>query len=288
MALELAAKGANLLILARTQSTLQTTQREVEAACVSSRQVVDTRSVDLTRPDDITRALSHYHTPDILVCTAGGAPHKLGFLADIPPDAITSCMESHYYTSIFIVQCCLRLWLVAPQTPSPRHIILTSSTIAFLGLPGYIAYTPTKVAIRALADTLRQELLLYGYGAYKVHCCFPGTFLSESFFPEQKQKPELTKVIEGTNMSQPELERKMPGASQVARKIIRGLEMGKTYISVDFQTELLMNNMRGPSPRFWTAYEFLLGIVASLLWWVLRVNFDRKTRTYGEARGHRV
>ncbi|KAE8394833.1 hypothetical protein BDV23DRAFT_146479 [Aspergillus alliaceus] len=193
-------------------------------------------------------------------------------------------MELNYYTTIFIVQCCLRIWLVAPQTPSPRHIILTSSTAAFLGLPGYIAYTPTKVAIRALTDTLRQELLLYGKDAYKVHCCFPGTFLSESFLQEQEHKSDLTKAIEGTDMSRSELELNMPTARQVAGKIIQGLELGKTYISVDFQTELLLNNMRGPSPRFWIVYDFVLGVFASLVWWIFRIWFDRKTIIYGEAR----
>lgn len=45
--------GANLLILARTEATLQDTQLEVEAACVSSKQIVDTRVVDLTKPDEV-------------------------------------------------------------------------------------------------------------------------------------------------------------------------------------------------------------------------------------------
>ncbi|KAF7594903.1 hypothetical protein BBP40_007938 [Aspergillus hancockii] len=271
LALELAAKGANLLILARTTSTLKTAQQEVEAARVSSKQIIDTRPVDLTKPDDITAALSHYHPPDILICTAGGTPTQVGFLADIPPSAIISCLESNYYTTIFMVQCCLKLWLVAPKTPSPRHIILTSSTAAFLGLPGYIAYTPTKVAVRAIADTLRHELHLYGKNVFRVHCCFPGSFLSESFFQEQERKPGLTKVLEGTDMARPELERRVPSSKVVAKKIIRDLELGKAYIAVDFQTELLLNNMRGPSPRFWTVYEFLLGVVASLLCGVVEV-----------------
>ncbi|KAB8078080.1 NAD(P)-binding protein [Aspergillus leporis] len=279
--LELAAKGANLLILARTESTLKTAQQETEAARVSSKQIIDTRSVDLTKPDEITRALSHYHPPDILICTAGSTSTQVGFLADIPPNAITSCLESNYYTTLFTVQCCLRLWLVAPQTPSPRHIILTSSTAIFLGLPGYIASTPTKAAIRALADTLRQELLLYGKDAFRVHCCFPGKFLSDSFFHEQDIKSRLTKVLEGTDMARPELEKNIPSARVVAKKIIRELEMGKTYVAVDFKTELWLNNMRGPSPRFWTVWEFLLGVLGAVVWWVFRVGFEMKIRRFG-------
>ncbi|KAE8147813.1 NAD(P)-binding protein [Aspergillus avenaceus] len=286
IALELASKGANLLILARNEASLQTTQRDVEAACRSSKQIIDARVVDLTKPCQINRALSNYHPPDILICTAGGTPNQVGFLADISPEAITSCLESNYYTTIFIVQYYLKVWLVTPQS-STRHILLTSSTAAFLGLPGYVAYTPTKVAIRSLADTLRSELLLYGADAYKVHCSFPGTFLSESLLQEQEVKPGLLKELEGTDMPVDELKKNKPSARAVAKKIIRGVELGKTYIPVDFQTELLLNNMRGPSPRFWILWDFFLGIMASLVWWVFRVDFDRKTRRFGEVRGAR-
>jgi 3-dehydrosphinganine reductase len=114
-----------------------------------------------------------------------------------------------------------------------------------------------------------------------VHCCFPGKFLSDSFFHEQDIKPRLTKVLEGTDMARPELEKNIPSARVVAKKIIRELEMGKTYVAVDFKTELWLNNMRGPSPRFWTVWEFLLGVLGAVVWWVFRVGFEMKIRRFG-------
>ncbi|KAL4892030.1 NAD(P)-binding protein [Aspergillus ambiguus] len=289
MALELAAKGANLLLLARSITTLRLARQEIQGACVSSKQIIDAISVDLTQPEEITRVLSHYHPPDILICTAGSNPHQAGFLAEISPEAITSCMELNYYTTVFIVQCCLRLWLRVPHPPSPRHIVLTSSTAAFLGLPGYDAYTPAKVAIRALADTLRQEVLLYGRDVIRVHCSFPGPFSSSSYLEGHDNKPELLEMLEGTPRSRDEVKRTVPSPRTVAQRIISGLEKGKTYIPVDFQTELLLNNMRGPSPRFrwWALWEFLLGIVAAMAWWWFRRDFDRKTLRYGESRRRR-
>ncbi|KAF9889313.1 hypothetical protein FE257_007422 [Aspergillus nanangensis] len=284
MALELAAKGANLLMLARSADTLRIARQEVQAACISSKQIVDAIAVDLARPEEVHRVLHRYHPPDILICTAGGTPDQVGFLADISPQAITSCMELNYYTTIFIVQSCLRLWLKAPQTPSPRHIVLTSSTAAFLGLPGYGAYTPAKVAIRALADTLRQELFLYGKDAFRVHCSFPGTFMSTSFLEEQENKPGLLKALEGTDHTRLELEQRVPSPRTVAQSIIRGLEVGKEYIAVDFQTELLLNNMRGPSPRFWAVWDFLLGVVAAVVFWWFRRGSDRRTMREGQSR----
>ncbi|THC94748.1 hypothetical protein EYZ11_005787 [Aspergillus tanneri] len=280
MALELAAKGANLLLLARSETTLRHTQREVQKACAKTKQIVDAIPIH--------RVLNHYHPPDILICTAGGTPSEVGFLADISPGAITSCIDQNYYSAVFIVQYCLKLWLAAPPTPSPRHILLTSSLSAFVGVPGYIAYTPTKVAIRALADTLRQELLMYNDHAVKVHVSFPGNFLTDSFLEEQGNKPRLTKTLEGTDGSRMELEQRLPTANTVAKKVIRELEHGKTYIPVDWKGELLLNNMRGPSPRFWTLWELLLGLVAVATWWVVRMDFDRKSRRFSSARGENV
>ncbi|KAF3400740.1 hypothetical protein DPV78_005205 [Talaromyces pinophilus] len=80
-------------------------------------------------------------------------------------------------------------------------------------------YTPANVAIRALADTLRQELLLYGDDMYRMHCSF-GSFVSEALMEEQRTKPELLKSLEGTNMPEAELIRKVPAASEITRKII--------------------------------------------------------------------
>jgi 3-dehydrosphinganine reductase len=219
--------------------------------------------------------------PDIVICTAGGTPTQGGFLADIAPKAIKSCLELNYYTSVFIVQSCLRLWLATPKTPETRHIVLTSSTAAFVGLPGYIAYTTTKVAIRALADTLRQELLMYGEDAFKVHCTFPGNFLSDSLISEQARKPKLLKMMDGTDCPEDELRKKVTSSRAVAKKIIRGLEVGKMYITVDFGGQILFNNMRGPSPRYHSFLDFCIGLIAVVAWWWVRLDFDRKTRKYG-------
>jgi 3-dehydrosphinganine reductase len=219
--------------------------------------------------------------PDIVICTAGGTPTQAGFLADISSEAIKTCLEINYYSAIFIVQSCLRLWLRGTKCPYTRHILLTSSTAAFVGLPGYIAYTPTKVAVRALADTLRQELLMYGDDSYKVHCSFPGNFLTDSLLKEQANKPELLKIMDKTNAPDNELRKTISSSKSVAKKIIRGLEAGQTYITVDFEGQLLLNNMRGPSPRDVSIYDFFLGLIATVAWWWVRLDFDRKTRKYG-------
>lgn len=108
-------------------------------------------------------------------------------------------MERNYFSAAFIAHAMLRRWLAKPSTLQ-HHMSFTASTAAFLGLPGYAAYTPTKAATRALADTLRQEVLLYqSRQDIRIHCSFPGTILTESFYREQLRKPPLCKELEGSD-----------------------------------------------------------------------------------------
>ena len=178
----------------------------------------------------------------------------------------------------------LKRWLASPTLLKTRHVIFTSSTAAFLGIPGYAAYTPTKTAIRALADTLRQEVLLYDKKQkIHIHCTFPGTIYTDEFFEEQKRKPDLTKALErtdreGTGMS----------AEQVASQTIRGLQRGHFFITTDSATRMLLNNMRGPSPRDTLVLDRIFGLLGSCVWPGLQRLWDRKTREYGagQAQGH--
>jgi 3-dehydrosphinganine reductase len=118
----------------------------------------------------------------------------------------------------------------SPQPPSSpnRKIIFTASLLSFSVLPGYAAYAPSKAAIRMLADTLREECVLYDID---VHCTFPANILSPGFEIEEQTKPEITKKMEGTAGAEtPE---------DVARKIIARLERGDKMITYEFVGTML-------------------------------------------------
>lgn len=221
--------------------------------------------------------------PDHLFSCAGGtSPEQIGFLADMKPDGLISCLEVNYYAAIFIAQTVLKQWVSKAPKSYTRHIVFVSSAAAFVSIPGYIAYTPTKVAIRAFADTLRQELLLYGgKDVYQVHCAYPGTFVSESFLAEAATKPELTKIMEGSAMPLEKLIEKTESAQSVAKKILKGIQGGDFFITTDLEGSLLLNNMRGPSPRDHVFLDLLLAFLALIVWPFVRRDFDSKTVKYG-------
>lgn len=88
-----------------------------------------------------------------------------------------------------------------PGDSNTRHLVFFSSAVAFMAMTGesidtstelvsdregYSSYTPTKAAMRSLADTLRQEGLMYGF---KSHVVYPQKILSPGFADTNETKP---------------------------------------------------------------------------------------------------
>lgn len=139
-----------------------------------------------------------------------------------------------------------------------------------------------KCAVRALADTLRSEVLRYSgeISTYSIHCAFPSNFVSTAFVEEQKHKPELTKQIEGTTGPMSEVMSRLPSARRVAECIISKVERGDFAITCgDLESALLLANMLGPSPkRGLGVVDSLLGALAIVIWPIVRRRLDGKCK----------
>lgn len=86
-----------------------------------------------------------------------------------------------------------------------------------------------KSAVRALADTLRLEVLRHNSArtTYTIHIAFPADFISPGFVLEQDTKPDLTKRIQGTNVATfAQLEEKFPSSEKVAQGIVARVDRG--------------------------------------------------------------
>lgn len=145
-----------------------------------------------------------------------------------------------------------------------------------------------KCAVRALADTLRMEVLRYTTpgSQYSIHCAFPGDFLSPGFYLEQDTKTTLTKRMQGlAGVSIADLESKLPSSDEVAANIIKTADKGDFIICKgSLSVSLLFTNMVGPSPkRGWGIVDSLLGVVVGwLVWPILRRRWDAMCRKDGE------
>jgi 3-dehydrosphinganine reductase len=216
---------------------------------------------------------------------------------DTPIETLRSQMDINYWAAAYLAQATVKEWLKPSPTkvePSklklikPRHFIMTSSTICFVGVAGYAPYAPAKAAMRSLADTLRSEFNLYNGARRKdpvngpatdiqVHCVCPGTITSPGHENEQITKHEVTKLLEKGDPAQNE--------DEVAAAAIKGLEKGGFLIT----TQLLGHAMRvsalGGSPRDSWVVDTLFSWVTAVAWLFIGPDMEGTVFNYGKKHG---
>jgi 3-dehydrosphinganine reductase len=236
--------------------------------------------------------------PDIVWCVAGSAYPE--FFLNMTTEILQDGMNQNYWSAAYMAHATLKEWL-RPTEPSskqqsndsmsfaPRHIIFTSSVAAFSPLVGYAGYAPAKAALRALSDSLSQELKLYS-GArrhvshpgppfdVKIHTVFPATIYTPGFAEEQLIKPGVTKKIEEMDSGQTE--------DEVAATSIRGLQRGEYLTTTTFLGALTRGGMWGGSPRNNVVLDTLMSWLASIAWLFVQPSVDATVTKWGEEHGH--
>ncbi|GAA6064495.1 hypothetical protein JCM10212_002383 [Sporobolomyces blumeae] len=261
LACQLAQRGAHVSIVSRSQAKLDKALIEIERHRVSPSQVFKAYSSDLTNPDDSARALedacrampTSSSAPDYIFACAGGCVP--GLFTDASADQHWHCMEWNYRTCLNTIHEGVRK--IKGEGKKGARVVLTSSVLAMMSFTGYSTYSPSKYAIRGLAESLRNELILYGI---KVHLFLPATIFSPGFEKEQLLKPAITKKIEGPDEGL--------SPDEVAKRLIKGLERDEFYITYE-PVGTMLRNSRGITPRnnvlvdsFWS----LAGTIAFPIW----------------------
>lgn len=174
----------------------------------------------------------------------------------------------------------LSQWL-SPDLKSkePRHLIFTSSVIAFCSMAGYGPYAPGKAAIRSLSDTLAQEVKLYASSSdVKIHTVFPGTIVTAGLEEENKTKPGITKVFEESDPKvSPEV---------IAENSVKALERGEYLITTGWMGSAMRACAWGGSTRNNWIVDSLWMAVTNFVWLFVQRDFDGKIIKYGKDHGH--
>ncbi|CAI7647022.1 unnamed protein product [Penicillium palitans] len=290
----LAARGAHITLFSRRSDPLAEAREEVRLACASKDQDVNTVTVDMGDAQEVEEAFKSQLRPaDILYCAAGGNYDQNGFFVDLTAKDLENCMRNNYFSAAYAAKIMMQIWLtedasgVKPTHQRHREIIFINSCAAFLGLPGSIAYTTSKTAVRALADTLRMEVLRHNCAdsKYSIHIAFPGDFVSPGFMKEQQTKVPLNKKIQGLEQPIEQLLHTFPTSDKVASLIVRAADRGDFIICEDsFAANALFSNMLGPSPkRGWGVFDALM---SPLMGWIvapyLRWKWEGLTKKDGE------
>ncbi|KAL2016233.1 hypothetical protein VTK56DRAFT_4038 [Thermocarpiscus australiensis] len=287
-AIQLAAKGANLILVSRNVGRLEEALADVKAAAKSpSTQRFTYISADVSEPDYASSVIAEAiawnggAAPDIVWCVAGMSTPML-WADDASMAAARRNMDVNYFGSAEMSRAVLREWL-SPENSSgpksePKHLIFTASVLALFAIAGYAPYTPSKWALRGLADTLAMELNLYPDNPVRVHVVYPATITSPGLERENKTKPAITL----------ELEKDEPPETPdtVARRAIAGLERGEYFVSVSFLGNLMRCGVLGGSQRNNWILDTLLGWIMPIIYFfVLRI-MNAQVRGWAKTHGH--
>jgi uncharacterized protein len=202
-ALELARRGANLVLAARRGDLLEEVATACRALGVECRTVV----TDVTLRSDCQHLIDAAGDVDVLVNNAGFAIFDA--FENAKSDDLEAMMQTNYFGAVWCAQA------VLPQMLARRRgtIVNVASIAGIMGYARMGGYCATKFAMIGFSETLRDEVLRRGV---RVAMVCPGTVETEFFVKAERGK--------------------MPGASRlvlaikpehVARAIANAAEDGK-------------------------------------------------------------
>ena len=224
-ALELARRGANVVLAARRTERLE----EVATACRALGVRAIAIATDVTKPEDCRNLIEAAGQVDVLINNAGFA--VFGAIAESDANVLRDMMETNYFGTLHCTQA------VLPQMLARREgTIVNVASIA--GLMGYArmgGYCATKFALVGFTEALRDEVL--GSGV-KVALVCPGTTDTEFFVRAEKtQMPGAARLMPAV------------GAERVARAVCDAAEDGRYRRILPFLATTYMR-LKEVFPRF--------------------------------------
>uniref|UniRef100_A0A8C6UMF1 3-dehydrosphinganine reductase n=1 Tax=Neogobius melanostomus TaxID=47308 RepID=A0A8C6UMF1_9GOBI len=206
IAMECYRQGAFITLVARDEAKLLQAKKEVEKFAINDKQVVLCISVDVS--SDYHQVEVKLGPVDMLVNCAGTSIS--GKFEEVDVDRFKKLMEVNYLGSVYPT----RAVITTMKERRMGRIMFVSSQAGQIGLFGYTAYSPSKFALRGLAESLQME--------------------------ENKMKPLETKMISETaGVCQPE---------QVAKIVVRDAVQGNFNSSVGPDGYMLSALTCGMSP----------------------------------------
>ncbi len=223
LARKLAEQGWSLTILARDPTRLEAAGELLRARSTGE---VLLQSVDVSEAGAVetavARSIEAGGPPALVVASAGIA--QPGYFADLPLAVFERAMAVNYFGALHLA----RAALPSMRRAGRGRLVLIGSGAGLVGLFGYSAYSPSKFALRGLAEALRAEVRPDGVG---VSIVYPPDTDTPQLAAENETKPAETRAITGAGG--------MMRAEAVADAILRGIERGRFSITPGLEMSLL-------------------------------------------------
>jgi len=227
VALELARRGVDLVLVARRADRLTELATEIEklnrrAVCITG---------DVTDADARHRALDAARTElgglDIVINNAGIAAH--GRFAESDPARVRPLFETNFFAPVELIREALPLLREGRQP----LVVNIGSILGERAAPHKSEYSASKFALHGFTEAIRPEFARLGVDVMLVA---PGPTQSEHF----------DKLLEDKGLPWRE-SRRMP-AGKVAQQIVSAIQSGRTFLITGWPSRfwLLLNRL---SPR---------------------------------------
>ncbi|CAD5227097.1 unnamed protein product [Bursaphelenchus xylophilus] len=237
IAVEFIKQGAsNVTICARSRPDLEKAQSDLQSYCKEV-QKVNIYELDITGGfekilETVRQIESEVGFVDVLVNNAGFVIQ--GEFGSLPAESVLKQMEINYIGAAHLA----RAVLPSMKERGHGHINFVSSAAGQCAIWGYGAYSPSKFAVRALADVLAAECRPYNIG---VSVLYPPNTETEGFQVEKREMPEQIKQISGSAG--------LFSSQEVANKCVTTIKNGAFNASVGFEGWLLCTLAAGASPE---------------------------------------
>lgn len=210
--------GMHVSLIARDPNKLAAARSQLESVRRTETQSIHGFTADVSDRSQaeaaIQGAISALGPPRLLI-TCAGIAHP-GYFQELPIEIFERTMAINYFGTLY----CIRAALPAMAVQKQGALVLVSSGAGLIGLYGYTPYSPSKFALRGLAESLRGELKPSGIG---VSIVYPPDTDTPQLAEENKTKPEETKRITATADTWT--------ADGVAQEILRGVQRGQFAIT---------------------------------------------------------
>jgi 3-dehydrosphinganine reductase len=239
LARQAAAAGARVSLVARDAAKLAAARTAVGDATF-------TAAADVAVEAQLLAALAaaeRAHGPvDVLIASAGVA--RPGYFEEVPVAVFERTMAVNYFGTLYA----LKAVVPAMRARGRGAVVLVSSGAGLHGFFGYTPYSPSKFALRGLAEALRAEM--NGTGVH-VMIVYPPDTDTPQLTEENRTKPVETQAITAGGG--------LWTADAVARLTLAGLARRRFTVTPGWQV---------------TALAWLNSILAPVLYW----SFDRTAR----------
>ncbi len=224
LAIELAKKGATLVISDKNEDTLQTTKSMLDTYGADSYSYVVDVSDEKAIFDFAKKVLKEHRHVDLLFNNAGFALGKIS-LKDVKMEDFHKIMDVNVWGVINHTKAFIDVLLDRPEAA----IINISSLFGIVGVADQVPYCTTKFAVRGFTEALRMEMT--GTNV-QVHCVHPGGINTNIYRNAIHYKKDATLDVK----FQKALERTSP--EQAAKIIIKGIEKKEERILIGIDAEM--------------------------------------------------